>query len=223
MSKDEKINFKLEVFKDKNSGKLSIMAHFDKSAPNIYKDKENFLWAPTVEEKDFLYEAFKMIPEGSPTPPSKDYDSKSEETKETDDTSEQEKPEEVEYSSETQLPEKDTKTTEKTTEDKLEKSSEESVSSKDTKSEDTNDTSDTKKEKTNSEVDNAMLEELDDDELKTPEDEQDKALIVEADSDAIDEALKKHTKNDDSIVEADEQTIIDKVLSQKKKGRWSRK
>ena len=49
-------------------------------------------------------------------------------------------------------------------------------------------------------------------------------MIVEADADAIDDAIKKHTKEDDeSIVEADEQTIIDKVLSQKKKGRWSKK
>jgi hypothetical protein len=30
-------------------------------------------------------------------------------------------------------------------------------------------------------------------------------------------------KNDKSFVEADEQTIIEKVLSQKKKGKWSRK
>ena len=49
--------------------------------------------------------------------------------------------------------------------------------------------------------------------------------IISADADAIDAALEKRrrSKKDDSIVEADEQTIIDKVLSQKKKGKWARK
>ena len=60
-------------------------------------------------------------------------------------------------------------------------------------------------------------------ELKTLDEEKDKAIIVEADADAIDAALKKRTKKDESIIEADEQTIIDKVLSQKKKGRWNTK
>ena len=68
-----------------------------------------------------------------------------------------------------------------------------------------------------------MLEKLDSNELKNLENEQDNGMIVEADAEAIDEALKKHSKDDESIVEADEQTIIDKVLSQKKKGRWSKK
>jgi len=203
MAKDNKINLKLEVFKDKNSGKLSIIAHFDKSAPNIYKEKENFLWMPTVEEKDFLYEVFQMIPGESTITPSKVKNSKSEESKETDELSYQEKPRD------------------KTIDEKFEKSSEISVSSEDI--EDNEDIKDTKREKIQQDVDDAILEELKDDELKTLESEQDKGLIVEADSDAIDEALKKHSKNDDAIIEADEQTIIDKVLSQKKKGRWGRK
>jgi len=219
MSKDEKINLKLEVYKDKNSGKLSIIAHFYKTAPNIYKDKEDFIWAPTVEEKDFLYEAFKMIPEGKAVTPSKDENSKSDEYKETKDYLEPEKPIEKKLSSETQSTTKETKTTEEPTEEKLEKSSVFSASEKDTETEETKET----KEEDTKTDDDTMLQELDDDELKTLENEEDKALIVEADTKAIDEALKKHSKNDDTIVEADEQTIIDKVLSQKKKGRWSRK
>ncbi len=41
----------------------------------------------------------------------------------------------------------------------------------------------------------------------------------------IENALKKHQASDEdkTIVEADEQTIIEKVLSQKKKGKWSGK
>ena len=48
--------------------------------------------------------------------------------------------------------------------------------------------------------------------------------MKEADNDAIEKALKKHvdTENDDSMKEVDEQTIIDRVLSQKKKGKWGK-
>lgn len=61
----------------------------------------------------------------------------------------------------------------------------------------------------------------DEKEIKKMEDEK---IIVEADSDAIEAALKRHIHDEDSsFVEADEQTIIDKVLSQKKKGKWSKK
>ena len=56
---------------------------------------------------------------------------------------------------------------------------------------------------------------------KNPEE----GILVEADADAIEAALKKHSKDDkaDSFKEADEKTIVDRVLSQKKKGKWSKK
>jgi hypothetical protein len=51
--------------------------------------------------------------------------------------------------------------------------------------------------------------------------EEDDGIIVEADSDAIEAALEKHMgSKDKTIVEADEKTIIDRVLKQKKKGKW---
>jgi len=55
--------------------------------------------------------------------------------------------------------------------------------------------------------------------------EEEKGFLVKADDEAIEAAIKKHVpaEDDKSIVEADEQTIIEKVLSQKKKGRWSSK
>jgi len=55
--------------------------------------------------------------------------------------------------------------------------------------------------------------------------DKDEALLVEADGDAIERAIKKHTDEDkdDSMVEVDEQMIIEKVLSQKKKGKWAKK
>jgi len=51
-------------------------------------------------------------------------------------------------------------------------------------------------------------------------DEKEETAIKKADDQAIENALKKHieeNEDDDSIVQADEQTIIDKVLKQKKK------
>ncbi|KYK30302.1 MAG: hypothetical protein AYK22_04150 [Thermoplasmatales archaeon SG8-52-3] len=200
MSKENKINLKLEVFKDKSSGKLSLMAHFDKSAPNIYKEKDNFLWAPTVEEKDFLFEAFNMIPEGSPAIPTKENKTDSEEQIDN-----KERPEDKNT-------EKESNTNKIPTEEKSEELSSISETS-----------DDYTKDETQNDIDDSLLEELNKDELKNLDDEKDNGLIVEADGDAIDEAIKKHAKDDESIVEADEQTIIDKVLSQKKKGRWSRK
>jgi len=48
--------------------------------------------------------------------------------------------------------------------------------------------------------------------------EEDEGMIVKADSDAIEKALKRHIEEKDgSMVEADEKTIVDKVLKQKKK------
>jgi hypothetical protein len=47
-------------------------------------------------------------------------------------------------------------------------------------------------------------------------------VIVEADDAAIDAALKRHIDDDKSFVEVDEQTILDRVLSQKKKGKWTK-
>ena len=61
---------------------------------------------------------------------------------------------------------------------------------------------------------------------KTDEEKTEEGVIVEADSDAIEAALQRHMskeEKDDSFKEVDEQTIIDRVLNQKKKGKWSKK
>ena len=54
--------------------------------------------------------------------------------------------------------------------------------------------------------------------------EKEEKLLKEADNEAIEKALKKHVNNgkDDSMKEEDEQTIIDRVLSQKKNIKWSK-
>ena len=47
-------------------------------------------------------------------------------------------------------------------------------------------------------------------------------MIVKADSEAIEEALKRHKQDkDESMIDVDEKTIIEKVLKQKKK--WNKK
>ena len=60
--------------------------------------------------------------------------------------------------------------------------------------------------------------------MESEKKEEDEKIIVEADSEAIEAALKKRTDEEDdkSMIAADEQTIVDRVLSQKKKGKWSR-
>jgi hypothetical protein len=168
MTKDDKINLKLEVYKDKNSGKLSLMAHFDKTAPNIYKDKENFYWEPTLEEKEFLFEAFKIMPDVPVMPPTKDNDSKSEETSNPDNDQKQELTEEIEEQVEEKIPKQDTTPTEQTTDEKPEKPSTFSATTKDTDSEDN---TNIEKEDTQHNIDDVMLEEIDDDEVKTLENE----------------------------------------------------
>ena len=47
------------------------------------------------------------------------------------------------------------------------------------------------------------------------------AVVSDKDLEAIDAALKKQAEKDD-MVQADDKTIVDKVLNQKKKGRWNR-
>jgi len=276
MVKDDKINLKLEVLKDKNSGQLLLMAHFNQNAPNVFKENENMLWMPTVEEKDFINEAFKLIPEGSTSSPPKEKDLKPEDSKgfisETEESKESSikpedskgfisetedtegtisKPEELKEiisemedskeiisepgkprviisnpekskendTLESQSPTKEFKPEDTSPVKKSEDSSINSESTEDIKTDDTN-----KKIESDDippDIDESIIEELKAKELKTLEEEKDKAIIVEADADAIDAALKKRTNKDESIVEADEQTIIDKVLSQKKKGKWS--
>jgi len=299
MVKDNKINLKLEGLKDKTSGQLLLMAHFNQNAPNVFKEKENIFWMPTVEEKDFLNEAFKMLPEENTVSPSKDTISKPEEPKEIISEleeskepiskpeelkeiveeleeskeiisepgeprviiSEPEKPKEIKDSTEVQSQTEESNPTDISPDTELEESTDYVDTFEDFKKDDIDkniddidkNTDDIDKNTDNidkniddidkrtddidkntddnhnkierddipPDIDGPIIEELKAEELKTLE--KDKAIIVEADADAIDAALKKRTKKDDSIIEADEQTIIDKVLSQKKKGRWSSK
>jgi len=211
MPKEGKIHIKLEICKDKHSNTLTIMTHFDEDAPNIFKDTEGYYWIPTVEEKDFLNDAFNLMPaRGSPPMPKKPAPP-TQEKKES-------KPQEPEIEKEFEpVPNPSEPTPEKEEDEK--QSPFPSLENKD------------KEEH----VDMPPFEQSNKEEVfevegrseKEPKDEKeipekDKGLIAKADDSAIENALKKYqnTAEDKSIVEADEQTIIEKVLSQKKKGKW---
>ena len=212
MAKDDEIKITLEVCRDKTSGKLSIMAHFNSNAPNVFQDKDGYSWIPTVEEKDFISEAFELMPIDTSYSAHRKTIPKPEENKEEIKPTSETKPHE-DYNKPTDLP-------------SLEKP-DESESFEETGE-------DNKTDKIVKEIDEKLKDapnkpeehtakESKSDELEKKKEEEDEGIIVEADSDAIETALEKHTGKDKSIVEADEQTIVDKVLSQKKKGKWTRR
>lgn len=214
MSKVNNINIKLEIFKDKSSGKLSIMAHFDSNAPNVFEEKDGIFWMPTIEENDLLKDAFQFMPlDGGLTPTVKTIP-KPEEIVKQEPVMQPKIQEEVKPAPE--IIEEDTKPVdlpplEKPTNKDIFEVTDENIKKNDVEK-------DLGRQIEEPTAEEPQSEEIDD-EIK-----EDQGLIVEADSDAIEAALKKHTdKEEEGMVEADEQTIIDKVLSQKKKGKWSRK
>lgn len=191
MAEEDKIHIKLEIRRNKDSDELAIMTHFDSNAPNFFKDKEGYLWMPTVEEKDFINEAFELMPINK-----------------------------IKTSSEKTIfkpPEK--KVLPEPPVSKKERESEKILSPFERKEE--------KKlvnlppsEKTEErESFEAKEEEPKSNDLDTGVKEEDKEILIKADDHAIEAVLGKNEEKDKSIIEADEQTIIEKVLSQKKKGK----
>jgi len=216
MTKDNKVNIKLEVVKEKISGKIGIMVHFDSGSPNVVKDKDGYFWIPTLDEKDLIREAYDflsgekitMSPTKTPTEtPKKEEppipEPKVEIKKEEIETPTIENPEET-----IPTPEPEIKQEEPPVEEPSPKEETPPKISEETVFEITGE------EPTKTEEPPA--------EEKNEKNEEKAKVIVAADEDAIEAALKKHT-DDDSLVEADEKTIIDRVLSQKKKGKWSKK
>ena len=193
MAKDDKIHIKLEVCRDEASNKLMIMTHFDTNAPNFFKDDDGYFWMPTMEEKNFLNEVFELMPASLMTPSPVNLTPKPPEKQATSPPA---------------------KTEVKPEEPPLDKKEEVQPTDLPTL------------EKTGeSDVFKVTEEEPKNESPTTEKKEEKKGILVEADDNAIETAIKKHGLADDdkSIVEADEQTIIEKVLSQKKKGKWSGK
>ena len=248
MIKDAKVSIKLEVCRDKTSGKLSITAHFNSNSPNVIQDKDGYCWMPTVDEKDLLNEAFELVPmEGrqvSPMKPtSKSWDKKEEMLMPEPMVGEELKPEPEplqpveEVKKPANLPpleppnESDVSEVtdnhiknddfEKIIDKKIDEASSKKDEQKDDKKVDELIIEEPQLDEPAPE--DPMIDEPPPDEPEGEKKEYGEDMIVKADQEAIEAALKKHTKEAESIVEADEQTIIDKVLSQKKKGKWSKR
>jgi len=194
------------------------MTYFDHNAPNFSKDEEGYVWRPTIEERDFFNEAFEFIP-------NKDRIAshpleKREEKVVAPRLVETKSQVNVEYRRpETRPPERREVMPElQTPVNKEYKKPWERLSPFEKK--------DWKKstdlpplEKTQRE---AVFEVTEKESKPKDIDEADERIIAKADDAAIERALKKNVDDDKIIKEVDEQTIIEKVLSQKKKGKWSK-
>ncbi len=253
MPKDNNVFIKLEIYREKDTGKLRIISHFDSNAPNIFNDDEGIVWAPTEEEKDLINDAFELMPDtkGSPSlqkieiqsSPRPETDNKSTPTPQTapepQKMDQQPPPEQINQ----QKQENDIKQPEIAPKVEIRHPNQENTNNpqqkdygknnerdsinqdKQAKSEDFKDMSssnnsfDNKKETVFEVTDD--INDLDiESEKKEEKKNVDEAMIVNADEKAVEEAVKRRSK-DKTMVEADEETIINKVLSQKKK--WGRK
>ena len=225
MTEQNKLDIKLELIRDKSTGDLAILAHFDSKATNVFLDldKNEYIWIPTLEEKNLLNDAFNFF--------SSRYKLKEVETKETEIMASL--PEKIpsEESLCEKIPQDYTKSEEKTEElsffEKKEKENEESAIFEATEEKILSEKTDNehkKEEPMDVKVDIKSGEP--EKERQTEEKKYEEEIIVEAEGEAVEAALKKHTRNeyeDSNLVQGDEQTIIDKILNQKKKTRWPRK
>jgi hypothetical protein len=192
------------------------MTYFDSSAPNFCKDEEGYIWYPTTEERAFLNEAFEFIPNKNQiasSPLEKKEETVTPRPIET-------KPQiNVEYRQpEIKPPERRELMPElQTPTSKEHKKPWEKYSPFEKK--------DWKKSTDLPPLEKPQREavfEVTEEESKPKDiDEINEGIIAKADDAAIERALKKED-DDKTIKEVDEQTIIEKVLSQKKKGKWAR-
>ncbi len=67
MKKNENIFVTLQIGKDEKSGDLTINTFFDNKAPNFSTDKNRMNWCPTIEEIEFVNEAFVLLPKKNQT------------------------------------------------------------------------------------------------------------------------------------------------------------
>jgi len=214
MAKNDKIHVKIELGKNK-TGDLTLTAHFDSNAPNYKKEKDEIKWYPTVEEIDFINQAFDLIPEYKST--GQHFSNKQKPTTETKAPSKEET-----------LPEEKIDKTPTPVKDKEEENlnripvpPQKPELESDTKNSETT-PNEPSFEPVDEPTDDKATPDLEDDTEK-----EDEKILVEADENTIDSIVKKQTgdpeEDDGLLVEADENTIIDRVLKQKKKGKWSKR
>lgn len=197
MSKDKNIYIRLEICKDKNTGSLMLQTRFDPNAPNVTLEKDAYFWYPTREEQQFLNEAFDLIPPHTPASVSpKKPSSKTEKktpAKQTPD------PDNVPHPP---LPPSPFDHTQHATTSQPKST--------------TNDT--TYPPPFTPRIEKPPSCQT----IIIPPKDEDDNIYHQADNKAIDAALKRRLKHDNQEkAEADEPNIIEKVLKQKKKGKWS--
>lgn len=61
MKKNENIFISLELQKNLDSKLLTLSVQFDKNAPNFSEENQSINWSPTIDELDFIKEAFELI------------------------------------------------------------------------------------------------------------------------------------------------------------------
>jgi hypothetical protein len=61
--KKEDIYCKIELIKDKTTGKMMLTTHLNPQAPNVITDEHTVSWTPTFEEQHFLIDAISLIKE----------------------------------------------------------------------------------------------------------------------------------------------------------------
>lgn len=64
MKKPENIYVSLQLIKDETSGSLALNIQFDPEAPNFSATQKSVSWCPTLEELDFISEAFGIVSRG---------------------------------------------------------------------------------------------------------------------------------------------------------------
>lgn len=193
MVENNNINIKLEICKDKITGRMALRVNFDLNAPNVEMDKNGYVWVPTIEEKEFINEAFQLFQMNKYNPVKEKM---------------QKNEEDINKKSYSNFPkiekQKEPTVFEKTLQDRNEDHFGRNIFEK------RSEVNDKKSEIPREETYDLGTE------IKTKEEK----LIIKTDDAAIDAAIKRRVVDDDkSFVEVDEQTIIDKVINQKKKGK----
>lgn len=217
LAKEDNIHIKIELCKDKTSGELKLMTYFDPNAPNFCKDEDGYFWCPTIEERNFLNESFEFIPNKDQTA---GHPLEKREERVIAPRPVETKPQvNVEYRRpETKLERRAVMPEPQTPISKEYKRPWEKSSPFEKK--------DWKKSTDLPPLEKMQREtvfEVTGEESKPKDiDEINEGIIARADDAAIERALKKNVDDDKTIKEVDEQTIIEKVLSQKKKGKWSK-
>lgn len=60
MGEENDINIKIELNRDKTQN-LSIITYFNQNSSNFFKEGDYYVWKPTLKEKEFIIDAFKLI------------------------------------------------------------------------------------------------------------------------------------------------------------------